>query len=324
MRYYDIKITKAGGGQPITYTSFVNGQTNLNALNVVLDIPVIGQATPMGAAYVQIWGIPLSDISQANNLKNATIEIRGGMQKGLPLANPAQAGLLVKGFIQQAYGNWINTDQTLDLIILPGPGPATATAQPAPKNIVLNWTAGTPLGTALTSTLQTAFPGLKQNINISPNLVLAHDEPGFYGNLNQLAAYVKRISQSIIGGTYPGADMLIQQDQIVVYDGTPAASGAKQPTKIAYQDLIGQPTWIEAPAIQYKCVMRADMQVGDECTLPPTVVTNTQQAASSLVNQSANFQGTFQVSQLRHIGNFRQPDAASWVSVITAFPTSVH
>jgi hypothetical protein len=66
--------------------------------------------------------------------------------------------------------------------------------------------------------------------------------------------------------------------------------------------------------------MRADLKVGDSFTLPKTQITNTSQASSSLVNQGVSFQGGFVVISLRHVGDFRQATADSWVTVIEGAP----
>lgn len=309
MRYYNIVL---GGGKQ--YTSFPNGATDPGALNIVLDAPVTGAANPINSAYIQIWGISLQDISQASNLNNQTIQVYGGFQAGLPLANPAQAGLLVQGYVFQAFGNWIGTDMTLDIVINAGPGPKGQQV-----NLTHNWPKQMPMSTSVKNALSVAYPGIPVNVNISPNLVLNHDEPGFYRNITQFATYIKQVSKDIMNSsTYNGVNIVFNNNTINVFDNTMPTS---KTTAILYQDLIGQPTWIDAPNIQVKCAMRGDLSVGNMITLPQTLVNNTQQAQSSLVNQSLSFQGSFQIQSLRHIGNFRQPDAASWVTVIDAFPT---
>lgn len=325
MRYYNIVLTDAAGGQAARqFTSFVGGQSIAGALNVELDIPVAPFATPSGDAYVRIWGISLADIAQASDLNNKAIAVYGGMQKGLPLANPAQAGLLVRGYVFQAFGNWIGTDQTLDLVIRAGSPPTASagSAQPAQRNVILLWPAGTSLANALKVTLSTAYPGYTIEVNISASLVRPNDVVGVYPDLTTFAQYIKQATQAILGGAYAGVDILLTDKTISVYDGTSTSAGSSTGkaanTQIAFQDLIGQPTWIEPAKINFKCVMRADLKVGDTVTMPPTLTTNSAQAQSSLLNQKATFQGGFQIVDLRHVGNFRQPDAASWVTVIDA------
>ncbi len=337
MRYYRIEISDPSSGRVVvppgfdglldgaTYTSFANGKNLANAWDVELDVPVIGQATPQGFALCRVWGISLQEIGQANDLVGKNISIFGGMQKGYPLANPRQSGLLVKGYVFQAFGNWVGTDQTLDLVIYPGSATGSsaggAGTVAAPKNLVLNWKAGTTLAAALASTLKTAFPNYKQTINLNSGIVRSNDEVGFYPTLEQLSQYVMQTSLDVIKTKgYQGASIVLNGDTVLVSDGSSGQPAAK---KIAFTDLIGQPTWIEAPNISIKAVMRADLSVWDPIELPPTVTTNTAQGNSSLVNQRASFQGGFRIVSLRHVGRFRQPSADAWVTVAEAAPNVV-
>lgn len=315
MRYYRIEID----GGP-TYTSFANGRNLPAALTVNFDIPVAPFASPMqNGAFIKVWGISLQDIAQAKDLTGKNIKVYGGFQKGLPLANPAQAGLLVQGYIFQSFGNAIGTEQSLDLIVMPGVGPASGTNKRDPKNIVLNWKQGSSMADAVKNTLSVAYPGFTASININPKLVLLHDENGYYENVSQFAAYINATSKAIIGGDYQGVDILLTEKAFSVYDGSQTSGGTSAKT-VDFKDLIGQPTWIESPSIQFKCPMRADIKVGDKVTMPKTNVTNTAQAQSSLVNQKVSFQGTFQIASVRHVGDFRQPSGDSWATVFNAFP----
>jgi hypothetical protein len=314
MRYYRIEID---GGSTV-FTSFDGTATIPGALQVELDIPVAAQHSPASSgASVKIWGIPLSMISQAKNLNNKSIKVYGGFQKGLPLANPKQAGLLVQGYIFQAYGNWQGTDMSLDLIIVPGSPPAAGTVN-MPKNLSLDWKKGQPLDGAIKSALSAAYPGFTVNVNLNGNLVAPEDSPGIYQGAKALADYVFGASKAIINKPgYQGAQINFDGNTINVYDQPNTT--AKQ---IAFNDLIGQPTWIEAPSIAFKCAMRADIALNDTVTMPKTLITNSQQAQSSLINQAAAQQGTFVISSIHHFGNFRQHDAYSWVSEFNAFPTN--
>jgi hypothetical protein len=333
LRYYSIVITDpktgkvrlppgAPSGQRATYTSLnAAGLTSPGALNVEMDIPVTTFAAPDGdsGAYVKVWGVSLAEISQAADLNNQQVAVYGGMQKGLPLAtaafNDGQAGLLVQGYVFQAFGNWVSTEQSLDIVIKAGEGPT-----PGAKNLVLNWKKGVSLGDALKSTLTTAFPGYTADINISPKLVFNQDETGYYSTVTELADYVRQASLAIIGGkTYAGVDIQLSQTKFTVRDGTTSTT----PKKIKFQDMIGQPTWIQSPLIQVKTVMRSDIKLGDSIQLPPALITNTAAAQSSLVNQRANFQGSFTVQRVQHFGHFRQPDAASWNTTFDAAPASL-
>lgn len=316
MRYYRIVID--GGTEYTSLGAF--GGTNPGALNVELDIPVAPFATPMGNAFVRIWGISIEEIAQAKDLNNKGVAVYGGMAKGLPLANPAQAGLLAKGYIQQAFGNWVGTEMTLDLIIAAGDGPNGMGTNAEPRNLTMNWRKGQPMSTGLKNALQTAFPGFTINMRISPKLVSQIDQIGPYSTLGQLSLYARDLSKTLIPDPkYPGVQIAVADKTIDVYDNTEQNDG---PIEIDFKDLIGQPTWIESPNIQVKCVMRADLKVGQPIKLPPTLATTTAASLSQFRNNSI-FQGQFFIGSMRHIGVSRQPDAASWVTVFDAYPENV-
>jgi len=318
MRYYSIIIRNQANNQIVhalsspssdaTYTSFVNGQTLPGALNVELDLPISVYALPAGTALVRIWGVSLQEISQASDLSGLTIEVYGGMQRGLPLAKPQQSGLLIQGTIFQAFGNWQGLNQTLDLILYPQTG-----SPDTPINIVFNWKAGASFAQAIKSSLATALPGLSVNVSVSAALVLPNDETGFYRSLPEFAIYIKGLSQTIVGGAYSGVDIVIRQSAVYVYDGTSPTT----PLAISFEDLVGQPTWIGLNEMQFNCIMRADIGMGDYVKLPPSPVITTQSAFANL-RQKSSFQGVFQIIYLRHVGNFRQPDGNSWITTYNA------
>jgi hypothetical protein len=309
MRFYDIEIE---GGK--SYTS----RNNPSALNVELDINIY-DADQAGGATAVIWGISLQDISQATDLANKKVTVSGGMQPGLPLATAqsSEAGVLIKGYIWQAFGNWVGTEMWLTIVMLPDDPPSQApppnAPNPPPKNIVLNWLKGKPLSDALKTALQTAYQSIL-NINISSKLVAPQDNIGYYPSLKELNVYLRQVSQQLMTGskTYPGVGCCMQKGEITVHDGT--SSGAKM---LQFTDLVGQPTWIEPFVIQIKVVMRGDLKVSDQIQLPPTLVVTTA-AAQSGIPGPLTFSGTFTIKSLRHIGNFRQPDGSAWITVIEA------
>lgn len=330
MRFYNIVIRDPDGnlvttpssipGSGATYTSYYNNQSIPGALQIELDIPLANYATPMGDAFIRIWGISLKEISSATQfnpqfgpdaLRAFSISVYGGMQRGLPLANPSQQGLLAQGSISQCLGNWIGTDQTLDIIF----GPFVGTND-SPKNLPFNWKKDQPLAEAIEQALKTAFPTIDRKIEISPDLKISYDQPGFYRTLEQFAYVVKQISAAIIGGTYRGVDIFIHNNTFIVTDQTTE----KDPKQIYFVDLIGQPTWIGGIAMQFKCVMRGDVTIGDFVKLPPAIVTTGSAAPSALVNLKSAFEGVFRINQIRHVGNFRQPDASAWVTTFDAIP----
>lgn len=330
MRYYRIDIAGPGGtgtilpsslnGYPIT-SLLPSGYANPAALNVELDIPVAAFHTPDGNAFIRIWGLGLQDIGSAFDLNptptsgGAIVSVYGGMSAGFPLANPSQARLLVKGQVIQAFGNWIGTAQTVDLILsAPGVGSGVT-----PVNYSLNWKAGTTMASALSATFSAALPDAKQDIRISGRLTLSYDQPAFYGSLTQLSDLLNGLSKSIITDqNYLGVVVTYDGSTVTAFDGT--VTGQAPATQIAFQDLIGQPTWINSQVIQVKCVMRGDVSINDRVVLPPSLVTSTASAFQGLTgNNPANnltFSGPYLVTNVHHYGNFRQPDAASWATVL--------
>lgn len=325
MRYYSIQITGTGNAPSQTWTSHPNGPgapPDPGALDVVFDMLTYAYApsgfpdisTGINAQdWVRVLGIPLSTIAQAHNLNGANVAIYGGMGVGLPLANPSQAGLLCRGIVWNPFANWIGTAMTLEFFVTAA-SPFTVGTEVTPAHqLPFTWKAGTPLATAIQQTLQVAFPTYKTSINISPNLVLNHDEVGFYRTMPQFAAMIKAISKPITG---QGVDIALVGNTFRVFDGTSQSS----PKQIAFTDLIGQPTWIGFKTMSITTVMRGDISVGDYVQLPPTIVTSTPAAMGALsqLRQAPVFTGTFLVNKLRHTGNYKRPDADAWVSVFEA------
>lgn len=344
MRYYEIIITNPKTGEIIrpkgferlrldaTYSSFVGGKTLQGALNVEFNMPLYNFATPRQGSFARVWGVSNEELSQANRLADFDITIKAGMQKGLPLAKPQQNGVIVKGKIFQAYGNAVGTDRTLDLILMPSVG-----SRNAPSNFSFKWPKGTPLSDALKATLQVALPDYQIKMSISADLKSAADQTGVYGSLVEFSTMVKRLSlgsqfagiRPMGGGPYPGVEITVKDKTVLVYDRTSNYGGATEsdPLAIAFEDLIGQPTWLGPATINFRCAMRADISVGDYVKLPekmtsPYVLTSQQAAIpGSPSRNTSTFKGKFVVQYVQHFGNYRQPDAASWVTSFEAVPS---
>lgn len=330
MRSYKIIITDSNTGKVFrTYGSTMDdGTTDTGALNVELDAPVTTFADPMGdtGAAIRVWGIPLQDIEASADFNGKLLQFYGGMAKGLPLANPAQAGLLFQGQIFQCWGNWVGVNMELNFIVIAYTGTSSI-----PANIVLNWKTGQSLGDAIANALSTAFPKIAQNkpFNLNSGLTLGYDVIHACQTVSQLARFVKKLSADVVNGpansmtndgvngfvppNYTGVNILLGNAAFTVYDGTSVSS----PKAISFLDLIGQPTWLNPFQMQFITVMRHDVVVGDYVALPPGPVTVRPQSLA-LFKDRPTFQGTFQVDGIRHAGNFRQNDAAGWVTVFDA------
>lgn len=336
MRYYNIVITDPVTGAPIMPSSLggmnvtsllPGGGANVAALNVELDIPVAAQHLPNGNALVRIWGLGLKDIGGSFNLNpgpqntppGALVSVYGGMSKGLPLANPTQQGLLVAGQVIQAFGNWLGLEQTVDLILTtPSSGSSSN-----PVNYVLNWQSGTTLASALKTTFSIALPKATQRISISPRLTLPYAQPAYYESLTQLSTAIYGLSRSIITDpSYMGVTIVYDGQTVTVSDGTVPATDN---ITVNFQDLLGQPTWIQPQIIQIKTVMRGDIDLLNTVTLPAGLSTVTANAMVPLAStqQPANnltFSGPYTVLNIHHYGNFRQADALSWNTTINMTP----
>lgn len=340
-------------GGLVTYSSLYQsatlqtiGGTNPAALTVEIDIPVTFFHNPGANGYVRLHNIGLAEIAQASNLTGAFIEIYGGMAKGLPLANPAQSGLLARGQIAQAFGNWLGLDQTLDIFIVASgsntnasettgvPGSTLAPATNAnPGGIIWNWQPGQTMQSAIVTTLSTAFPNYSLQGSIYSDLVLTGaPEVGYFAALKQFSEYLNQKSRSIVLGyapplsSYPsntnyyGVALSLSNNVFTIQDGTSALKAKA----IAVTDLIGQPTYSEPYQIQITCVMRADIDAGDYITLPQTPGLTNFSASNNFstantyaqIKQGIAFSGTYMVTAVRHVGNSRYPDAGGWVTTL--------
>ena len=342
MRRYEISITDQNGlpkvingsnGQPIFNGTFssttLGGQTIPGALNVEMDLPVSTINSPIGGASLVIYGVGLPLLAQTDNfnpsistngngvpVEYCNIKISGGMARGLPLAKPSQYGVLLNSQIQQAYGNWQGTHQTLDLIMV-----APAGSQNTPYNFSFKCENNAPLEPSIRATLMNVFPNASAiNINISANLIAFEQIDAQYFTFGEFATFLSEKSRGILKGSYPGIQISYIENVINVYDYTVPAVAA--PIQIEFDDLIGQPTWIGPVALTFKTVMRYDIKVGAKIRMPAKSASSglilTTPASLSQYRNSSIFHGEFFVTMVRHLGIFRQGDANSWVTVIQA------
>jgi hypothetical protein len=317
MRYYDISLTPKGSTTPISvWSSHPNGTYDPAAPNVDFDMPVLPYGTPSGGQTVTIEGVSLQMVSQAKQLAGMNLTIKGGMQKGLPLANPAQAGVIIAGNIFQALGNWEGTEMSLDFVLYPA-----VFDYDNPGNFSFSWKSGQSLSDALKATLSIVYPDIPISISIGSNLVLGNDETHVCHTLDEFASYIGDLTE---GALNQRVSITIQAGKIFVYDKT----YQPPPIQIVFTDLIGQPTWIEPNIMQMKTVMRADLQLGSIITMPrgmknaPGFVNTTAASLPSSQKYQSTFQNNFLITELRQIGSYRSQDAASWSTVFNCTPVS--
>jgi hypothetical protein len=307
---------------------FPNGSTNPAALNIEVDIEQMAMHLGDASSYVRIYGLALADIfkKDLNPGKdgNNKIKISLGMAKGLPLANDAQRGLVIDASIQQAFGNWIGTDMTLDIVI--GPGGVGSPA--APSNFVLNWQKGQKLSEALEETFKNSpMSELKRKITISDDRVSDTDwMPGFYTTLVQLAQSIQVMTRARRGDDDPGVYIYVNGQDLLVAEAKETGSQSIE-KEIAFRDLIGQVTWFAPTQLSCKLVMRGDLNVLSIVKFPQGAAVQTQAGAMSGIVPSIDKNsvgiasgGKFQVMRIHHWGNYRQPDAMAWNTTIGLTP----
>ncbi len=302
--------TSSAATQLAHYTSKTNtGGNNGAALKIEFDIPAFCYGDPAGFASIKVSGVNFADIRASKNLNGATLKLQGGMAKGLPLANPSQAGLLLAGTVQQAFGNWQGTEVSLELIVSPKVGTIDQ-----PVNLAYTWAKGDTLEAMVRQVLGIAYPGSVITGQFDPRLIYTEDAPFFYQTMTQLAQFVLETSRAIITDkTYLGAQITPTAVGFRLFDGTEKPK-AKE---IRPVDMVGQPTWLDFGTLQFKVVLRADLSVGDIVKLPQgSNVINTA-ASFTQYRDTLAFQGEFQITGIRHLGDSRQPDANAWVTVVT-------
>lgn len=330
MRYYNIQITEQDGspitdikGNPIgPFTSLMSTgrTTNLAALNVYIDMPVAAYDSPIeSSGMVRIWGLPLYFISQANNLNGKKIVVRGGMSPGLPLADPSQQGILVSATIQQAFGNWQGVNQTLDMYVRQSEGGPLA-----PKDITFSWKKDTKMSLAIENALKTAYKkeGFGVKVQISDNLVAYEDMTAPYQSVKQFAMAMRPLSRDILKNElYPGVRIIFDEDTFYVYDVEKPGAIAGNPRFLNFPDLVGQPTWYDPGTVTFKTVMRGDIQMGDYVMFP--IQTSAFQfstaGSQTQARQRSAFNGVYQITSVRHMGEFRQKGGDNWVTVFQAY-----
>ena len=318
MRYYAITISPSSQSTtsfaPFTISTLTSAKTNNgSALLVELDIFETFYHQPAQNGYIKIKGVPFPYINQASNFNFASIKVEVGMSKGLPYANPKQAGLILDGTILQAFGNWQGNEVSLDLVI----GPATYDPN-IDVNLPFVWEEGQTLESAVRQTLSIAYNGVPINGKFSDNLIYTEDLWGFnYKNLLAFGQAINELSKQVLPDPdYSGASIANTSTGFLLFDNTYTPT---KTTELQSTDIIGNITWINVNTIQIKVVMRSDSELGQYITVPKGIPVINLINNYSQYRYTYAFKGNFIVNSVRHVGNSRQADANSWVTVINAY-----
>jgi len=324
MRFYDITISPPNENpQAFEAFSFSSqsgiGINNYSCLRVDLDFFQNWFHQPSANGHVKIWGVDLKTLNQKADLNpvliNGTyqykqIYIQIGMAKGLPFANPKQAGLAIQGSIIQAFSTWQGTEVGLDLIFVP-----SAVNPNVKANIPVIWEEGTELTDIVKTALTTAY-GIPVNGSFSKNLKWTEKTQSQNFNLISFSQTINNISRIINkSSNYLGASITLNTAGFYLSDTGVTPTAAKT---ITFNDIIGNLTWLDINLIQAKVVMRADINVGDYITFEQNIPVNNVINNNSQYRNNLSFNGTFYVQRVHHMGSSRQPDGNSWVTVIDA------
>jgi len=350
MRYYDIEINGVTKWTSHPYGAMAPADPG--ALDIEFNFPIQAKASPTDdGGWLRVWGIGFEDINQNSlNYMGAEIKVWGGMTKpGLPLANPLERGLLIQGFVWQVFSNWIGKDMGLEFIIKAGE------SYNSTPNLSFYWQKGTDLYSAITKTLQQAFP--LSSLFVAPNIssfISPEDQQGVWKNLKEFAQYIVGITKQIknnpnqgggapgvpipgVNGGAPSGSVQASTDNqykgVNIYTEKGWLKVMDQDTPVGYQnidfqDLIGQPTWINnnelGMSVQVKTVMRGDFDINDNFLLPATRFT-TQAGAYSVgsledLGLYLSFTGYWEIQRITHIGQFRSPAPEAWVTIFEGIP----
>ena len=327
-RFYQITLTPTpqspAGAQGVTWSSFPSGTYDPGALTVELDLLAADFATPMGNCTVTVEGIGLEYLFAAQQFAGMNIAISGGLKPpslggAAGLANTqCKPGLLITGSVFQPFGNWIGTDMNINFVVIP-----SVYTYVKAGNLVFNWQKGQSLQEALRTTLSTAYPDSALVFQISSSYTTSMTIAHTVQTLTQLAQMIESYTSA---NNSLGVRIAMRSNgTIIIFDGTVTATNG---VAINFDDLIGQPQWVSPDTMQVTTFMRSDIEIGATITMPkglpgvPGAVTTTGASLPAQYKYQTAFQGKFLVQAVRHIGNSRDADGASWASVYQAVSTS--
>ncbi|UAN38026.1 hypothetical protein [Enterobacter asburiae] len=315
MKAYRLEITDKDGKTPVDdernpIGPFDTRNTFGAGLQLEFDALITGYDVVSSGTSIALYGIPISMIRQSANLAGCQVNLYAGFDRGLPLANPDQWGLIIRGEIFNPYGNWMGTHQSLNLIVNPS---AVLNDKGQVTEITVEGKKGELFSDVLMRALKTAYPKFQIEISISDKLVLQEDGKGVYPRLAALAASMRSQSYYVINDqSYSGVQMVMQGDSIRVFDNTGGKGNAIQ---ILPHELIGQPTWIGVNTVSFKCPLRSEIRLGDMVELPLNIISgpgellavNSERSYSS-IRDKVNFSGKFQINSVRHVGDYLSAD----------------
>lgn len=324
MRFYHVEITDESGAVvnlgngPMSFSTHNDfGIFKPGALGIEFDLPVFAADVPAGDGLVKIYGVDLETLNQASILNLKNIRIEAGMMPGFPLATeqaqakPSRRGVIFEGSIKQAFGTWQGTEQSLDMLVsvqlTSKPKETPAEARP----LLFNCAKGGNFSDAIGKAMNAA--GIDAQIVVDSRLVCSEALMFRASNMQDFALALKRQSKQIIkDANYQGIYVVRRVGGYDFVDN----SGDALAIAVMFNDLIGQPVWHDVIKAQMKLVMRSDIAVGSTVQMPKEYIAVNRARILGSVRDQITFVGTAFVDRVRHVGNSRQPDANSWVTIV--------
>jgi hypothetical protein len=310
----------ASSSKPITatYDSQINGQDNPSALDIAFDVATGPLALAFASSYVELFGISLQDVAKASQWQGGILSLYGGFSSGYPLANASQYGLLATGTVLQAFGNWTGTHQSILFFLTPAG---------TDKQIIFHWQKGQKLSVAVTAALATSYVGYTLKSKLTTDPTAANEDIHLCPSIYALRDYLKTKTNELgIAPQLDGVDLAIDTTGINIglYD-TP---NSNTPTKLAFNDFQGQPVYFgvggNSGTVQTTLNLRSDLAYGGRWTFPSQVAAGfslTQPASQAPLPQDKSaLTGTFTTIELRHVGRFRSPQGADWITIANGNP----
>lgn len=301
----------ATAGKSFILDSQTGSADNTAALDIAFDISVGPLALAYVGSYVEVFGVSIQDVANIHKWQGGTLSLYGGFSAGFPLANPAQYGLLAKGYVLQAFGNWTGTHQSIIFILAP-----TA----SDNQVVFHWAVGQKLSQAVTSAIKSSYPGITVVSNLTNDPVATTEDAHLCSSMYGLFSYIKSITYKLgLAKSIGGIQAKVSGVQVILYD-SPMKSTV---TTFDFDDFQGQPVnfgYGSSSTVQATLNLRADLSIAANFKFPSQVAAGysiTQPASPSpLAKNSSVMKGQFMINFLRHVGRFRDPQGLSWVTVV--------
>lgn len=316
-----------------------NDEFHPNALEIEFQInetSIDSFDSPSGNASITIHGVDMHRIKTASRLVGSTVVLKAGMGKGLPLSNPNQTGEILHGTVLTAVGNWVGVAMDLTLYLsnhvippqditfptVEGVAKQIDSSKPRNTHYPFHCLRGQDLRQAMKLSLQRINPDYDTEFNVKDPIPAPEDLYGSYPNFTELCAAMSEFWHQATKKRlriYPHGTVFSCYE-----DGR-----AEVTHDILFEELIGQPSWDGVANISFTTAMRGDLKVGDVIRLPlsdtPTpsgygVISATGTEAIGLQRNRVLFSGTYLITGISHLGQFRSPDGQQWASTFFCVP----